>query len=327
MVCLLINYGLLKAQCTIASPCGYSIDVSIKPLVIVPTTTNCPFGFNYDVTFSYTITTVGTNSCYNDVIGFQPMINCNGTNSGYYSINVAAPTVGSPPVNSSVTGTLTTSTNQYSSGNDCTTATPVSLNCNSLQITIYGPGLSSTTYPCSFSTLPITLTDFLALYTDEKVILKWVTVSEKDNARFDVERSSDGVTWEVIHSQAGSGTNTVLKTYLAEDRYFLKGVNYYRLKQTDRDGRFSYSPIATTNTHMHSGSMRVFPNPFTSCFTLESDDTFTKQVAICNSLGQTVYNGTMETRLLADLSTEPSGIYFIKIKSATSEENFKLLKN
>ena len=153
---LLLTFALLmgqyfaSAQCTISSSgCGgYTVQVSITPTTIVTSSATCPFGYNYNVTFNYSITVSGSNTCWNGNIGIQPQIFCNSQNNGYYTINVPAPTVGVPSTNT-YTGTLTTTTNPYNSNTDCASATPLSLNCNSTNITIYGPGISTTTVSCS----------------------------------------------------------------------------------------------------------------------------------------------------------------------------------
>lgn len=316
----------LRAQCTVSSPCGYSMDIFIKPLSIVPTSTNCPWGYNYDVTFSYTININGTNTCYDDNIGYQPQINCNGQNSSYYTINVAAPTVGAGAVNSSVSGTLTTSTNQYTSANDCATATPQSLNCNSLQVTIFGPGISSNTYPCSFSTLPVTLLDFSAKYQNDVVTLHWATVAEKNNAFFTVEQSSDGSNWKSVAERRGAGNSNILTQYELTDKNFSSGLNYYRLKQTDSDGSFSYSEIRVVNTLTRSANFVLFPNPFNDAFHLRSETKINGSYTVRNSLGQELHSGIVEQETTIDLQTHAAGIYFIEIKYGNSQENFKLIK-
>lgn len=293
----------------------------------MPTTTICPWGYNYDIIFSYTIAITGNNTCYNDNIGFQPQINCNGQNSSYYTINVAAPTVGAGSVNSAVSGTLTTSTNQYTSATDCATATPESMNCNSLQVTIYGPGISSATYPCSFSTLPITLVDFSARYHRDLVMLHWATVAEKNNTLFTLERSSDGSIWSVIDERTGAGNSDVLRQYDAEDPDFNAGLNYYRLKQTDNDGSFSYSEIRVVNTLTQFSGFQVFPNPFSDSFTLSSDPDLTGNYTVMNSLGQEVSSGSFMGKTTVDLQAQPASIYFIKIKSGNSQDHLKLIKH
>ncbi|MBI3237353.1 MAG: hypothetical protein HYZ43_00665, partial [Flavobacteriia bacterium] len=157
------------------STCGYTVTVNIKLISIVPSSTNCTSGpgYNYNVRFAYTITAVGTNTCSSGTLGVQPQIFCNsGQNNGYFTISNSIP---SGAVSVSNSGTLTTTTNPYRNVADCNTSTPTSLGCNSMQITIFGPGISTATYPCSFSTLPIKLYEFFGSYKAGAVLLKWST--------------------------------------------------------------------------------------------------------------------------------------------------------
>jgi hypothetical protein len=147
---LTVSYALGFAQCTIpSSGCGgYTVQVTITPTAIVPSSMTCPFGFNYNVTFDYSITVSGANTCFNGNIGIQPQIFCNSQNNGYFTINVPAPLVGTPSTNT-YTGTLTTTTNPFSGGTNCATANPLNMNCNSIDVTIFGPGISTTTVSCT----------------------------------------------------------------------------------------------------------------------------------------------------------------------------------
>lgn len=322
----LINSGLLKSQCTVSSGCGYNLDIHIKTLAVVPTTTNCTSGYNYDIRFSYTITVSGINTCYNDVIGFQPMINCLGQNSSYYTLNVAAPIVGAPSATTSVTGTLVTATNQYNSANDCASATPASLNCSSLQITIFGPGLSSTTYPCSLSSLPVSLITFNAVLENGSVILKWTTATEKNNRSFFVERSNDGSTWTSIAQVRGAGTSVEVNRYQSEDRDFDMGINYYRLRQVDDDESFKYSEIVAIQTDLNTSSFRYFPNPFQTELLVEyGGQEF--EIEILNNLSKLIYSNRIHNQDRIDLSSQPAGIYFLSVKNGSEKKHYKLIKN
>jgi hypothetical protein len=73
------------------------------------------------------------------------------------------------------------------------------------------------------------------------VKLDWATASELHNDYFTVERSMDGLNWENIIQIAGAGTSTNRNDYSEVDTRPIEGLSYYRLKQTDFDGQFTYS--------------------------------------------------------------------------------------
>lgn len=95
----------------------------------------------------------------------------------------------------------------------------------------------------SGSALPIELIYFNATPNQKIVDLTWATASELNNDFFTVERSQDGNTWEVVATVNGQGTTTQLTDYSDVDSRPFSGLSYYRLKQTDYDGKFSYSQI------------------------------------------------------------------------------------
>jgi hypothetical protein len=91
--------------------------------------------------------------------------------------------------------------------------------------------------------LPVELSSFTAAFGGNQVNLSWTTASEKNSADFTVERSFDGETFSAVTKVAAAGTSSARREYAATDRGMRKGLNYYRLKQTDLDGTFSYSQV------------------------------------------------------------------------------------
>ncbi|MFH0867466.1 MAG: T9SS type A sorting domain-containing protein [Bacteroidota bacterium] len=104
----------------------------------------------------------------------------------------------------------------------------------------FGIGRSSTV-------LPIELHSFNATCVNEIVTLKWITISETNNDYFTVERSSNSAEWDPLLKVNGAGNSNTLLYYTAEDNEPLDGISYYRLKQTDFDGAFSYSDAVVTS--------------------------------------------------------------------------------
>jgi hypothetical protein len=91
--------------------------------------------------------------------------------------------------------------------------------------------------------LPIKLASFEAFLLEEKIVkLNWATFSENNNNYFIVEKSSDLEKWfEAGYLQSSCGTCTEKQNYSLEDKHPFTGVSYYRIKQVDFNGKFSYS--------------------------------------------------------------------------------------
>jgi len=127
----------------------------------------------------------------------------------------------------------------------------------------------------SANPLPIELISFDAKLDGKVVKLFWKTASETNNNYFTIERSADGTDFTIITKVDGAGNSTNIRSYSAVDTDPLSGYSYYRLKQTDYDGKFTYSKIVSiNNSDFESVSQEPividesYPNPFSDHFTI-----------------------------------------------------------
>jgi hypothetical protein len=110
--------------------------------------------------------------------------------------------------------------------------------------------------------LPIKLLNFTARASKNKVHLNWVTASEINNRFFTVEKSTDGKSFYALAKIQGAGTSNQLHSYGMVDEMNTSQVVYYRLKQTDIDGKFTYSTIIALSMHQNADlGLVVYPNP------------------------------------------------------------------
>lgn len=112
------------------------------------------------------------------------------------------------------------------------------------------------------NTLPIQLVFFEAIRNskDRRTDLCWRTKSESDNDFFTVQRSTDAQSWTRVCVKKGAGNSSGTLNYSAQDYEPFQGVIYYRLKQTDFNGDFAYSPIVSVQNNINS-ELNVYPNP------------------------------------------------------------------
>jgi len=96
------------------------------------------------------------------------------------------------------------------------------------------------------TTLPIELLSFSAFpYSSKEVQVNWITSTETNNDYFSVERSTDGINFSPIGTVKGAGNSSTQKKYSWIDADPVVGKSYYRLKQTDFDGKFEiFNPVA-----------------------------------------------------------------------------------
>ncbi|MBN4066162.1 hypothetical protein JYT51_02410, partial [Candidatus Amoebophilus asiaticus] len=97
----------------------------------------------------------------------------------------------------------------------------------------------------SSNPLPIDLLSFTAEYMSYGIKIKWETATEINNDYFTIERSADGIDFEEIRQVAGAGNSSSPIDYSIIDEAPLQGISYYRLKQTDFDGRYEYFPAVS----------------------------------------------------------------------------------
>ena len=101
--------------------------------------------------------------------------------------------------------------------------------------------------------LPITLLYFEAQQTKQnEVLLTWSTADESNNSFFTIERSSNGLDFVPIARLDGAGNSTTVLNYQYIDLLPLNGLNFYRLKQTDFSGDYSYSEVKAINVEMEN---------------------------------------------------------------------------
>jgi len=110
--------------------------------------------------------------------------------------------------------------------------------------------------------LPVNLKIFKASAVNSKQVkVFWTTEYEKDNGYFDIERSADGVNFNQVGRVAGVNNNGHLTDYTFYDNQSMSGISFYRLKQVDIDGKFTYSPIERVRNADTGHSADIYPNP------------------------------------------------------------------
>lgn len=143
------------------------------------------------------------------------------------------------------------------------------------------------------STLPIELLKFEANVIQERVQLLWTTAWERSNNFFLVENSTNGYDFKAIGQIYSKGDSEQIQHYETYDHSPKLGHNYYRLKQIDLNGQFSYSPIVEVNIQMPN-EINVYPVPVKQGNQLnihvESKNNQLIRVRLLNLMGQELIN-------------------------------------
>ena len=175
--------------------------------------------------------------------------------------------------------------------------------------------------------LPVSLLDFKGTLRSTSVALDWSTSSELNSQYFDIERSSDGITFSKTGTVKAAGTSSIVLNYAFTDASPLEH-NYYRLKQVDIDGKFQYSKVILIDDKNYNNSFRVINNPFTDVI----DVSFGKiqsgktDIRLLDVAGKEIYHTTLDATGLSKMNISlagkniSAGIYLLQVK--TNREQF-----
>lgn len=169
--------------------------------------------------------------------------------------------------------------------------------------------------------LPVTFIDFTATPINQSVLLEWETESENDSDYFEVERSSDGKSWDRLVITKAAGESSTLTNYQELDSEPLDGISYYRLTQVDLDGARTVLKSVSLNNNLEFGGneILVFPNPTTEKVRVFGDQNELDNLKIFNSIGQDIYaNLTInKNKGYTDvyLNDQQEGVFILKTKT------------
>lgn len=182
--------------------------------------------------------------------------------------------------------------------------------------------------------MPVSLKSFDAKADGQKVKLNWEVTSEKDNDRFEIERSADGETFATIAIIKGQGTIAHSHKYETNDNKPFNGNNYYRLIQYDFNGTRTEKGIkVVTYESLSEQQIEVFPNPNEGAFKIKLPiySASEMMVSIVDISGREIYRtaitvGVNNNTIPIDMGFKPSaGEYILKVKGANLNLNKKII--
>ncbi len=182
--------------------------------------------------------------------------------------------------------------------------------------------------------LPVELLSFTAKKVEKEVILNWSTATEINNSYFAIERSMDGENFMEIDQVAGAGNSNKIIAYSYTDRNVLTETTYYRLKQVDNDGNFSYSAKQSVQPSAEIMLGNIYPMPaMDNIFVpIETIKGGTYTVSISDLSGTVVYSEKFilpASSQTLNISTSDlnSGMYNLSIMNSNGENHsMKLVK-
>jgi hypothetical protein len=176
--------------------------------------------------------------------------------------------------------------------------------------------------------VPVTLISFTATVQNRQVKLNWQTSAEINNAYFIVERSTDGINYSGIGRVNGHGTSTIQHNYSLIDPQPSDGINYYRLRQVDIDGLFSYSEIRTATLNKPETITAYYNSQSNTIVISFSEKHETLQGRLYSTNGQLISASNItEQELLHNMKLPvlSSGIYVLQLVNETTRYSKRIM--
>lgn len=181
-------------------------------------------------------------------------------------------------------------------------------------------------------TFPVEWLNVQAFRRGERVELLWQTANELQNDFFTIERSADGQIFQPIGNVNSKSESQDVQTYRSYDEAPIWGKNFYRIKQTDLDGNFSFSRIV--EAQFNTGISNVFPNPVRLGqdikLELEIGQPQKLEYKLMNHMGQSILHleeqltqGSYE-KLFSTRKLSP-GYYMLQVKNENGTELHKVI--
>ncbi|MFM9910749.1 MAG: T9SS type A sorting domain-containing protein, partial [Chitinophagaceae bacterium] len=170
-------------------------------------------------------------------------------------------------------------------------------------------------------------TRFTVEKKNQAALLNWQTAAEQNNDRFEIERSSNGIQFitigivKSVSSLFGAG-------YSFEDTRPLVGINYYRLKQVDMDGKFIYSRVVQLNFVINS-NIKFFPNPAKNTLYINMPfPEIIQSAIILDFTGRIVQRSVTQNSSSISLPIQQleAGTYGIYLETSKGKYNIKFIK-
>lgn len=167
-------------------------------------------------------------------------------------------------------------------------------------------------------TVPVTLTSFNAVKNGKTSLLTWTTSTELNNRGFEVEKSTDGIQWTLLQFVPGSINSNSSKKYNTTDFAPNKGINFYRLKQIDMDGRSTYSQTEKLIFEKSNfTAIDIYPNPVKDVlqFRVNDDVSAAAHIVITDMQGKAIKTMNLNLQGVVNqipVSEIPQGMYLLK---------------
>ena len=167
----------------------------------------------------------------------------------------------------------------------------------------------------TYSTVvPINLVYFKAQAQNSGTKLSWQTAQEINNDYFEIEFSTDAVSYTPVGKVKGGGNSSLPQSYSFTHHIKQTGKVFYRLSQTDFSGRKTYSQVEFVNLKNTGTSLIISPNPVTGKIVIPGLVIDGKQrYSIINLQGIKIAEATLSKQEILLPHNISPGMYMLRI--------------
>jgi Secretion system C-terminal sorting domain len=209
------------------------------------------------------------------------------------------------------------------------------LNYNDQITTTYWGDFTLTYYWCPAVVLATNIVDFTAGPNGNALLFQWTTANELNNTSYEIQISTDGKQFTGIgqtESDPATTGSTAKYQYQYHPNQAALGNLYFRIQQTEADGKISYSKVIVVSPGGTNGapiSYQTFPNPATNSliFQFNNNQTGRYMLELVNTAGQVILQKPMTltgtSQITLDLSPRPvKGLYYLRTRDLTHNQEY-----
>jgi len=182
--------------------------------------------------------------------------------------------------------------------------------------------------------LPVQFVSFDAQLQGDKVLVSWATAQEQNASHFEVQKSTDGISFATIGSVKAKGNSNSLLNYAFTDNNVAPGVSYYRLRQVDLDAKYVYTKTVPIRNEGRGKAFFAWPNPVKDVLNVTLNQTKAENLMlrVVDYNGRTLRSNQINTvrgmnQVSLNFSGLPPGMYIIQINGGETTLTQKIIKN
>lgn len=193
-----------------------------------------------------------------------------------------------------------------------------------------------TVFVTASSTVPVEWSYVKGSISNEDAIISWGTASETNSSHFEIENLNGNDEFKTISKIKAAGKSSVLMNYkFKHENAFGSGQmeQIYRIKQVDKDGKYSYSKLIILNLNeLDNTSISLYPNPSNGAFVISGIENNNATVKIFDLMGKEVSNQLIQIKsdlnagIIEVNNSLSKGVYFVQINSKQASKTIKFIK-